>query len=107
MKDHYLSPKHNSQPSIEEGYYCLRLYIAGTNLKSILALKTIKYICETHLKDHYDLEVIDVYQQPELTQGEPIVAVPTLIRLLPLPLQRIIGDLSKKERILTALNLSF
>ncbi len=107
MKDRYLKQKYHVQQSIEEEYYCLRLYIAGTNLKSILALKTIKHICETHLKDHYDLEVIDVYQQPELTQGEPIVAVPSLIRLLPLPLQRIIGDLSQKERILTALNLSF
>ncbi|CAD5961432.1 KaiB-like protein 1 [Planktothrix tepida] len=107
MKSHCLQSKPEFQQLRGENFYSFRLYIAGTNFKSILALKTIKYICETYLKDHYDLEVIDVYQQPELTQGEPIVAVPTLIRLLPLPLQRIIGDLSQTERILMALNLSF
>lgn len=107
MRFHHKQPIQEPQQRIEDKYYSLRLYIAGTNLKSILALKNIKQVCETYLKGHYDLEVIDVYQQPELTQGEPIVAVPTLIRLLPLPFQRIIGDLSQKEKILMALNLSF
>lgn len=107
MKFHHKQPIQEPQQLIEDKYYSLRLYIAGTNLQSILALKNIKQICETYLKGHYDLEVIDVYQQPELTQGEAVFVVPTLIRLLPLPFQRIIGDLSQKERILMALNLSF
>jgi circadian clock protein KaiB len=107
MKSYFSAPKQDLQPPAKDGYYCFRLYIAGTNLKSILALKTIKYICETYLKDNYDLEVIDVYQQPELTEGQKIVAVPTLIRILPLPLQRIIGDLSQTDKIMMALNLSF
>jgi KaiB domain. len=103
----YLPPlKNNFRQPTNKGYYCFRLYVAGTNLKSILALKTIKYICETYLKDNYDLEVIDVYQQPELTEGQKIIAVPTLVRLLPLPIQKIIGDLSQTENILMALNLS-
>lgn len=107
MKSYLLPPQPNFSKPTKEGYYCFRLYVAGANIKSILALKTIKYICETYLQGNYDLEVIDVYQQPELTEGQKIVAVPTLIRLLPLPLQRIIGDLSQTDKILMALNLSF
>ncbi|WRH68229.1 MAG: circadian clock KaiB family protein [Planktothrix sp. GU0601_MAG3] len=107
MKSYFLAPEQDWQSPAKKGYYCFRLYVAGTNLKSILALKTIKYICEIYLKGNYDLEVIDVYQQPELTEGQKIIAVPTLIRILPLPLQRIIGDLSQTDKILMALNLSF
>ncbi|MGL4503360.1 MAG: circadian clock KaiB family protein [Planktothrix sp.] len=107
MKSYLSSPQPNFSNPTNKGYYCFRLYIAGASIKSILALKTIKYICETYLQGNYDLEVIDVYQQPELTEGQKIVAVPTLIRLLPLPLQRIIGDLSQTDKILMALNLSF
>ncbi len=85
--------------------YVLRLYVTGTTPQSVRAIASIKRICEEHLQGRYDLEVIDLYQQPSLAQGEQIVAVPTLIRKLPLPLRRLIGDLSSSERILVGLDL--
>ena len=85
--------------------YVLRLYISGLTPRSQTAIKNIKKICEEHLKGRYDLEVIDVYQQPVLAKGEQIIAAPTLIRKLPLPLRRFIGDLSDSEKILLGLDL--
>jgi circadian clock protein KaiB len=85
--------------------YVLRLYVAGTTPRSARAIKVIKRICEENLKGGYDLEVIDIYQQPALAQGEQIIAVPTLIKKLPAPLRRFIGDLSNEERILVGLDL--
>lgn len=89
----------------DERCYYLRLYIAGTTLQSIYALENIKRVCEEYLPGRYTLEVIDIYQQPELARPENIIAVPTLIKTLPPPLQRIIGDLSKTERILVGLDI--
>ena len=86
--------------------YTLRLYVAGMTPRSARALFNIKEICETHLNGRYDLRVIDLYQQPVLAKGDQIVAVPTLIRRLPTPLRRIIGDLSDRERVLIGLDLS-
>ena len=85
--------------------YILRLYIAGLTPRSQKAISNIKKICEDHLKERYDLEVIDVYQHPVLAKGEQIIAAPTLIKKLPLPLRRFIGDLSDTERILLGLDL--
>ena len=85
--------------------YVLRLYVSGLTPRSQTAIKNIKKICEEHLKGRYDLEVIDVYQKPVLAKGEQIIAAPTLIRKLPLPLRRFIGDLSDSERILLGLDL--
>jgi circadian clock protein KaiB len=85
--------------------YVLRLYIAGTTPKSTRAVMNIKEICERSLQDRYDLEVIDIYQQPVLARGEQIIAAPTLIKKLPLPLRRFIGDMSDTERILVGLDL--
>ena len=85
--------------------YVLRLYIAGLTPRSQKAINNIKKICEDHLKGRYDLEVIDVYQQPVLAKGEQIIAAPTLIKKLPLPLRKFIGDLSDSERILLGLDL--
>jgi circadian clock protein KaiB len=85
--------------------YVLRLYVAGLTPRSQTAIKNIKKICEEHLKGRYDLEVIDVYQKPVLAKGEQIIAAPTLIKKLPLPLRRFIGDLSDSERILLGLDL--
>ena len=73
--------------------------------RSTQAIATIKAICEEHLPGRYDLEVIDIYQQPTLAQGEQIIAVPTLIKKLPLPLRRLIGDLSDEDRVLLGLDL--
>ena len=85
--------------------YVLRLYVSGQTLKSVDAIRNIKKICEENLKGRYVLDVIDLYQQPQLAQGEQIIAVPTLIKKLPPPLRRIIGDMSNTERVLVGLDL--
>jgi len=85
--------------------YQLRLYVAGTTPRSARAIVNIKEICEQHLHGRYTLQVIDLYQQPELAKGDQIIAVPTLIRKLPLPLRRLIGDLSDRERVLVGLDV--
>ena len=85
--------------------YVLRLYVAGMTPRSARAIANIKEICGEHLKGRYDLKVIDIYQQPVLARGERIIAAPTLIRKLPPPLRRIIGDLSDRERVLIGLDL--
>ena len=90
--------------SPETNPYILRLYVAGQSPKSINAITNLKKICEENLKGRY-LQVIDLYQQPQLAQGEQIIAMPTLIKKLPLPLRRIIGDLSNTERVLVGLDL--
>jgi circadian clock protein KaiB len=89
----------------ESNRYLLRLYVAGQTPKSVQAINNIKVICEQNLKGRYMLYVIDLYQQPQLAHGEQIIAVPTLIKKLPLPLRRIIGDMSNTERVLIGLDL--
>ena len=85
--------------------YIMKLYVAGQSPKSMNALANLKRICEENLQGRYELEVIDLYQQPQLAPGEQIIAIPTLIRSLPLPLRRIIGDLSNTERVLVGLDI--
>ena len=85
--------------------YCLRLYVTGNTPKSNLAITNIKRICEEHLQGRYSLEVVDIYQQPVLAKGEQIIAAPTLIKKLPLPLRKFIGDMTNTERILLGLDL--
>lgn len=85
--------------------YVLKLYVAGQSPKSVKAVANIKKICEENLQGRYELEVIDLYQQPQLAQGEQIIAVPTLIKKLPPPLRRIIGDMSNAERVLVGLDI--
>jgi circadian clock protein KaiB len=85
--------------------YVLRLYIAGTTSRSMRAVANIKQVCESSLKNRYDLEVIDIYQQPVLAKGEQIIAAPTLVKKLPLPLRKFIGDMSDTERILVGLDV--
>ncbi|HLF20012.1 MAG TPA: circadian clock KaiB family protein [Bacteroidota bacterium] len=92
-----------SDPSRQK--YVLRLYVTGTTTRSMRAIANIKDICESHLKGRYQLEVIDIYKNPSLGKGEQIIASPTLIKKLPLPLRRFIGDLSDTERILLGLDL--
>jgi len=86
-------------------HYCLRLYVTGTTPKSNRAITNIKRICEEHLKGRYTLEVIDIYQQPVLARKEQIIAAPTLIKRLPLPLRKFIGDMADSDRILVGLDL--
>lgn len=90
---------------VESSRYVLRLYVAGTSPKSVNAIANIKKICEENLQGRYELDVIDLYQQPQLAQGEQIIALPTLIRELPPPLRRIIGDMSNTERVLVGLDI--
>ena len=85
--------------------YLLRLFIAGTTPQSLRAVSNLRRICEENLQGRYDLEVIDLYQQPTLAEGEQIIAVPTLIKKLPAPLRRLIGDMSDRERVLVGLDL--
>lgn len=85
--------------------YVLRLYVAGITPRSQEAIRTITAICEENLRDRYDLEVIDIYQQPMLAKGEQIIAAPTLVKKLPLPLRKFIGSMVDKERILVGLDL--
>ena len=83
----------------------LRLYVAGTSPKSLRAIQNAKDMCDEHLDGHYDLEIIDIFQQPALAKDDQILAVPTLIKRLPAPLRRFIGDLSSKKVILFGLDL--
>ena len=83
----------------------LRLYIAGQTPKSILALKNIKKYCNEHLADRYSIEVIDLLKSPQLAEGDQIFAIPTLVRKVPQPIRKIIGDLSNEERVLVGLNI--
>jgi circadian clock protein KaiB len=85
--------------------FVLRLYVAGITPRSTEAIANVTAVCETHLAGRYELEIIDIYQQPVLAKGEQIIAAPTLIKKLPLPLRRLIGDMSQKERILVGLDL--
>jgi circadian clock protein KaiB len=96
--------KKASKPA-EAKRYVLRLYVTGLTPRSTRAVNNVRSLCEEHLKDRYELEIIDIYQQPTLTKGEQIVATPTLIKKLPLPLRRIIGDMSNTERVLLGLDL--
>ncbi len=85
--------------------YLLRLYITGMTARSTRAIENIRAVCEEHLKGHYELEIIDIYQNPHLAEGEQIIAAPTLIKKLPVPLRRMVGDLSDKEQVLLGLDL--
>ena len=85
--------------------YVLRLYVTGMTPRSARAINNLRAICDEYLEGRYDLEVIDIYQQPVLAKGEQIVAAPTLIKKLPLPMRRIIGDMSNRDHVLLGLDL--
>ena len=94
-----------SKPYKDKDRYILRLYVTGSTSRSIMAITNLKKICEEYLEGRYDLEVIDLYQKPSLAKGDQIIAAPTLIKQLPLPFRRIIGDMSNKEKVLFGLDL--
>ncbi|MEE7457316.1 circadian clock protein KaiB [Methylorubrum populi] len=89
----------------DEGLYRLRLYVAGQTAKSLAAMSNLKRFCEEHLAGRYDIEVIDLMKNPQLAAGDQILAIPTLVRRLPSPLKRIIGDLSNTEKVLVGLDI--
>ena len=88
-----------------DGRYVLRLYVAGSTPQSSRAITNLKTICETYLKDRYDLLVVDLYEHRERAQEDQIVVAPTLVRLWPAPMRRMVGDLSQTDRVLAALDL--
>ncbi|RYY18648.1 MAG: circadian clock protein KaiB [Cytophagaceae bacterium] len=83
----------------------LRLYVAGQTAKSVTALANLRRYCEAHLSDRYTLEVIDLLQHPQLAEGDQILAIPTLVRKVPEPMRKIIGDLSNEEKVLVGLDI--
>ena len=91
--------------SPKEERWELRLYVAGNTTKSITALNNLKRYCEEHLQGRYQIEVIDLLVQPQLAAGDQILAVPTLVRKVPEPIRKIIGDLSNEEKVLVGLNI--
>ena len=92
-------------PGVDAEKYILRLYVTGMTARSARTIESLRTFCEKHLAGRYELQVIDVYQQPELARTEQIVAVPTLIKKLPLPLRRLIGDMSDEARVLVGLDI--
>lgn len=92
-------------PEQKDDRYVLRLYITGMTRRSMQAVANLKAVCEEYLIGRYDLEVIDIYQQPLLAKGDQIVATPTLIKKLPVPVRRMVGDLSQQERVLVGLDI--
>ena len=100
-----LSDVRSDLPSSEDKAFQLRLYVAGKTPKSVEAFKNLKEICEEHLQGRYEIEIIDLLESPQLAQGDQILALPTLVRRLPEPIKKIIGDLSNTERVLVGLDL--
>ena len=103
---------HNNDPTSiksdvvpDQGFYILRLYVAGQTNKSLTAFANLKKICNEYLDDRYKIEVIDLLENPQLAKGDQILAVPTLVRKLPPPIKKIIGDLSNTDRVLVGLDL--
>jgi circadian clock protein KaiB len=94
-----------AQDGARPGYYNLRLYVAGQTPKSLAAIANLKRICEEHLADRYTIEVVDLLVNPQLAEGDQILAVPTLVRRLPPPIKRVIGNLSNSERVLVGLDI--
>ena len=93
------------RPRRSQKTYQLRLYVAGQTPKSLAAFTNLKKICEEHMPGQYEIEVIDLLKKPQLASGDQILAIPTLVRKLPEPIKKIIGDLSNTERVLVGLDL--
>lgn len=85
--------------------YVLRLYVTGTTPRATSAILKVKGFCEENLRGRYNLEIVDIYQQPEFAKAEQIIAAPTLIKQLPLPLRRLVGDFSQRDRVIAGLDL--
>ena len=97
--------KRSSAGARMKAKYLLRLYVTGTTGKSVRAIQNVRRICEEHLKGLYDLEVVDIYKNLPLARGDQIIAAPTLIKRLPAPLRRLIGDMSDEQRVLVGLDI--
>ena len=91
--------------SKQKKQYELRLYVAGNTARSVAAIKNLKTYCEEHLKNLYSIEIIDLLKNPQLAEGDQILAVPTLVKKVPAPVRKIIGDLSNEEKVLVGLDI--
>lgn len=100
-----MTPQQQMTHMAKEQKFELRLYIAGQTPKSVTALKNITQYCKTHLDGKYSIEIIDLLKNPQLAEGDQIFAIPTLVRKVPEPIRKIIGDLSNEERVLVGLNI--
>ena len=98
-------PERDPDGDPDPGHYHLRLYVAGQTTKSLAAMANLKRVCEEHLAGRYEIEVIDLLVNPKLAAGDQILAIPTLVRKLPAPLKRVIGDLSNTEKVLVGLDI--
>ena len=98
-------PEQAADDDADPGHYHLRLYVAGQTTKSLKAMANLKRFCEEYLAGRYEIEVIDLVENPRLAAGDQILAIPTLVRKLPAPLKRIIGDLSNTEKVLVGLDI--
>ncbi len=105
MSDEKDNPQTDVSEEQDDSVYLLRLYVAGQTAKSLAAFANLKKICEEHLYGKYQIEVIDLIKNPGLAQGDQILALPTLVRRLPHPIKKIIGDLSNTERVLVGLDI--
>ena len=90
---------------MDEQFYELRLYVAGKTTRSVTALRNLKSYCGEHLQGQYTIEIIDLLENPQLAEGDQILAVPTLVKKVPEPVRKIIGDLSNKEKVLVGLDI--
>ena len=99
------SPLPPAENDLDLNHYHMRLYVAGQTAKSLAAISNLKRVCEEHLAGRYEIEVIDLLVNPRLAEGDQILAIPTLVRRLPTPLKRIIGDLSNTEKVLVGLDI--
>jgi len=109
-KEHYTSStlafESMLRKSPSEQHYVLRLYVTGTTCRSAQAIETIRSLCEDYLAGHYELKVVDIYQEPAAARAEQIIVAPTLVKSEPLPARRLTGDLSDREKILAGLDLA-
>ena len=104
MADNHTST-YSAPETTKNDFWDLRLYVAGETTNCLVAFENLKYICEKHLEGKYRIEVIDLLKNPQLSGGDQILAIPTLVRKLPEPVRKIIGDLSNTERVLVGLDL--
>ena len=104
QNDSYAEFEEASKSEVKERYV-LRLYVSGMTLKSINAIENVRKLCEQYLPGRYELDIVDIYQQPDVAKAEQLIAAPTLIKKLPLPLRRFIGDMSNKDKILVGLDI--
>ena len=105
MKNEPTPKKKSAQSALDKEVWILKLYVAGQTAKSIAALANLKKICEEHLAGKYRLEIVDLLKNPKLAKGDQIIAVPTLVRQLPPPVKKLIGDLSNTQRVIVGLDI--